>query len=177
MRSAVGRNPRQRFSRAPAARRPESETVGESYPVRRSTRLVEGQSRTAPATAPRSPERKTMSANVAHLGSARASAVRADRRRTVSGDVRRDSRIWLSHPDSVGPSQMTSGNRTGLQAGGHRFDPGTLHLEKGPFAALLSSAVPSPATAVRARCERTCRPVSVGVERGQVRSRCRREVR
>jgi hypothetical protein len=96
--------------------------------------------------------------------------VRADRRRTVSGDVRQDTRIWLSHADSVGRCQVGSGYRVGLQAGGHRFDPGTLHLRKIPFAGLLWDRFPPPATAVRARCERTaasCRALSNEVESGQ----------
>jgi hypothetical protein len=66
---------------------------------------------------------------VAHLDSG-ASAVRADRRRTVSGDVRRDGGFWLSHADSVGRRRAGSGYRMGLEAGGHRFDPGTLHRKR-----------------------------------------------
>jgi hypothetical protein len=69
-----------------------------------------------------------MSANVAQLGIAGASAVRADRRRTVSGDVRRDGRIALSHADSVGRCQVGSGYRAGLQVGGRGFESRTLHL-------------------------------------------------
>jgi hypothetical protein len=70
---------------------------------------------------------------VAHLGSGCASAVRADRRRTVSGDVRRDGRIWLSHADSVRPGQVGSSNRVGLQVGGRGFESRTLHLKKERF--------------------------------------------
>jgi hypothetical protein len=57
----------------------------------------------------------------------RASVVRADRRQPVSGRVRRDGRFRLSHADSAGRCQVGSSYRLGLQAGGHRFDPGTLH--------------------------------------------------
>ena len=39
---------------------------------------------------------------VAHLGSGRASTVRADRRRTVSGDVRRERQFRFSHAVSIG---------------------------------------------------------------------------
>ena len=63
---------------------------------------------------------------VAHVGTGRASAVRADCRRTVSGDVRRDSRIWLSYADSVGLCQVGSGYRLGLQVGGRGFESRTL---------------------------------------------------
>jgi len=48
--------------------------------------------------------------------------------RTLSDDVRREGGFKLSHADSVGRCQVESGYRVGLQAGGHRFDPGTLHL-------------------------------------------------
>jgi hypothetical protein len=58
--------------------------------------------------------------------------VRADRRQTGSGDVGQERRFRLSHADSVGPRQAESGNQSGLQAGGHRFDPGTLHRRTKP---------------------------------------------
>src|SRR6266536_1415418 len=67
---------------------------------------------------------------VAHLGSGSASEVRADRRRTLSGDVRREGRVWLSHADSVGRCQVGSGYRMGLQVGGRGFESRTLHLKK-----------------------------------------------
>jgi hypothetical protein len=81
------------------------------------------------SVAARSPGRDT----VAHSGTVGASAMRADRRTRGSGDVRRKARIRLSHAHSVDPCQVGSGNRMGLQAGGHRFDPGTLHHKKVPF--------------------------------------------
>jgi hypothetical protein len=59
-----------------------------------------------------------------------AAAVRAQcerRRPTVSCRVRQEGRFRLNHADSVRRCQVGSGNRLGLQAGGHRFDPGTLH--------------------------------------------------
>jgi hypothetical protein len=64
---------------------------------------------------------------VANFGSAGASAVRADRRRTVSDRVRRIHGFRLNHAASVGRGQAACVVRMGLQAGGHRFDPGTLH--------------------------------------------------
>ena len=107
----------------------------------KSTRLVHGELGRCRQQRLSGPKRKTMSANVARLGSARASAVRADRCRTVSGDGRRDGRIWLSHADFVGRCEVGSGYRLGLQAGGHRFDPGTLHSaeKSGRFAAMVIS--------------------------------------
>src|SRR5262249_8373087 len=92
---------------------------------------------------------------VAHVGSGRASAVRADRRRTVSDEVRREGRVWLSHADSVGRCQVGSGYRVGLQVGGRGFESRTLHLRKSPFAGTFLCSVSDSATAVRARCERT----------------------
>jgi hypothetical protein len=77
---------------------------------------------------------------VAHVGTGRASAVRADRRRTVSGEVRREGRFRLSHADSVGRCQVGSGYRVGLQAGGRGFDPGTLHHKKAPLQRFLHCA-------------------------------------
>jgi hypothetical protein len=104
---------------------------------------------------------------VARLGSARASAVRADHRRMASGDVRDTARFRLSHADSVGRCRAGSGYRMGLQVGGRGFESRTLHLRKMPFAGFLLALFPSLATAVRARCERTsngCRPHSSEVE-------------
>jgi hypothetical protein len=65
---------------------------------------------------------------VAHLGSDGASEMRADRRLTVSGDVRRKRQFRLSHAVSVGPCQVWSGYRLGLQAGGGGFESRTLHV-------------------------------------------------
>lgn len=78
--------------------------------------------------------RRPQSASVAYLGSGGASAVRADHRRTVSDDVRQKGRIRLSHAGFVRRRQAGSGYRMGLQAGGHRFDPGTLHNYSKPRA-------------------------------------------
>jgi hypothetical protein len=64
---------------------------------------------------------------VAHSGSGGASAVRATCCRTVSSGVRREQRTWLNHADLVGPGRVVSAVLMALQAGGHRFDPGTLH--------------------------------------------------
>jgi hypothetical protein len=69
--------------------------------------------------------------------------MRADTRLAVSSHVRRERRFRLSHADSVGRCQVGSGYRVGLQAGGHRFDPGTLHKERprksGPFLCVSGS--------------------------------------
>jgi hypothetical protein len=65
--------------------------------------------------------------SVANRGTRRASAVRAKCRQTLSDGVRQEGRFRLSHADSVGRCRLRSGYRLGLQAGGHRFDPGTLH--------------------------------------------------
>lgn len=51
-----------------------------------------------------------------------------------------------------------------LQAGGHRFEPGTLHLESSLICRHFGLGGPSGDTAVRAGCERTCRLMSVVVE-------------
>src|SRR5919204_2442545 len=63
----------------------------------------------------------------------------------------------------------SAGRAPALQAGGHRFDPGTLHLQKvpSPFAGTFLRSVSKSATAERARCERTgncCRARSSEVE-------------
>jgi hypothetical protein len=72
---------------------------------------------------------------VADSGSSGASAVRADRRQTGSGDVGQKMRIRLSHADSVDRCQVGSGNRLGLQVGGRGFESRTLHTR---FAAAFS---------------------------------------
>ena len=121
-------------------------------PCEGSTRLVEGQTR--PPRQRRLSALKDHERDVAHVDNDRASAVRADRRRTVSGDVRRDSRIWLSHADSVGRCQLGSGYRVGLQVGGRGFESRTLHLEKrliyGTFASGGANVDNAGASAVRA---------------------------
>jgi hypothetical protein len=130
-------------------------------------RLVERQTRRRQRRS--GAEKKSHERIVAHLGSARASAVRADRRRTVSGDVRRAGRFRLSHDDSVGRCRAGSDYRVGLQVGGRGFESRTLHLQKNLFAGLSSARFPPPATAVRARCERTadsCRAQLSEVESG-----------
>jgi len=123
---------------------------------------------------------------VAHLGSGRASTVRADRRRTVSGDVRRERQFRFSHAVSVGRCHVGSGNRMGLQAGGHRFDPGTLHLrETALFTGILRRAVSESTTPVRAdpddvvsgeveQCRVRLVAAIESVERSQVTSNSRR---
>jgi hypothetical protein len=107
--------------------------------------------------------------DVAYLGGIGASAVRADRRPAVLGDVRRERRFSLSHAGSVGRCQVGSGYRVGLQVGGRGFESRTLHLQKNLFAGLSAARFPPPATAVRARCERTaesCRAQSSDRVRG-----------
>jgi hypothetical protein len=69
---------------------------------------------------------------VAHSGSGGASALRATCCRTVSSDLRREERIWLNRAGLVGRGRVVSGVLMDLQAGGHRFDPGTLHLHRRP---------------------------------------------
>jgi hypothetical protein len=51
-----------------------------------------------------------------------------------SSVVRREGRAWLSHAVLVGSGQVVSGLLMALQAGGHRFDPGTLHHKNSRFA-------------------------------------------
>ena len=81
----------------------------------------------------RGPGRRLRAWIVGYLGIAGASAVRAYRCRTESGEVREEERFRLSHADSVGPSQVASGNQTGLQAGGGGFESRTLHDKKRPI--------------------------------------------
>ena len=117
-----------------------------------------------PASVGRPGWRRCMAAqrDVARSGSGGASGVRAERCRTQSGDVGRDQPKRLIHAVSVGRSQVRSGYRTGLQAGGHRFDPGTLHLREAASGAasglspLAAEATPTPSWSPRGHLAAGC---------------------
>jgi hypothetical protein len=142
-RRSAPRRPRRRRSdrgrrsdhrrRPPASRRPLRQRSGSPAPPRdtpahRAIRLNNSWASTADGPTLSPPRGADC---VADLGGSGASAVRADRRRTVSDDVRRDGRFRLSQADFVGLGQVGSSYRVGLQVGGRGFESRTLHLSAG----------------------------------------------
>jgi hypothetical protein len=53
-----------------------------------------------------------------------------------------------------------------LQAGGHRFDPGTLHLDFAGICARHRSSTPAPSASVEARWQQTAALLARGLELG-----------